>query len=189
MIARVVHPERAALVALEHYRIITHVVTEKDREHDDVWRIGPHLALQSDQFLRGTVTIDAEVHSLDSLALQQRTICQFASRDRGEGLVLGDLNRFGIRVADNRYANYAGRFDFRIIGSAKTVAIDANVGFALAFVMSMSAGVEPPTPVLIVAIEVGEPVVRDADADVGDSQREAKAEGDQYECANQLSHR
>src|SRR4029077_3563570 len=137
----VVNPARTASVRLEHHQIVAHVVAEEYRQHHDVRRVGPHLALQRDDFLRRAVTVDAKVHGLDALALEPRAIGEFAAGHRGIGLVLRHLDRFGIGIAEYRDTHDAGRLGFGIIGAAETVAIDAHVRLALAPVPAAGAGV------------------------------------------------
>ena len=163
--------ERPAQIAFERDRVIADVVAEKNREHHDVGLVGPHLLAQRHQFLRGAVAVDAEVERLDAPPLEQRTLRELARRDRSKRVLVWHLDRLGIGVAEHRDPDGAGRLGFGKLWTAKTAAIDLDVGGALATIVASGIRPQPPSARRVITIEVGKKTVGDSHADLGDQPR------------------
>src|ERR1700736_667370 len=157
--------EGTASVALEHDRIVADIIAEKNRQHHDVGLICPYFASQRNQLLRCPVPVDAEIQSFDPLARQPRTGAENPTDDRCERLVLRNLHGLDIGVAQHRDSNRATRLVARVIGAAKTVMIDPQVGITFARVAAVSSGLERPSPLIVATVEVGVVGICDADAD------------------------
>src|SRR6266849_4159181 len=179
--------KRAASVALEHDGIVADVVAEKHCQDHDIGGVIPYFALERNEFLRGAVAVDAEINRLDTLALERRAVRKLSLDNRDQRFVLWHLDRLDVRIAKNRDANRVGWFALRVVGSAETVVVNSDGGFALPAVESRSARLEAPSAIIVVAIEVWKPVVGDTDTGVGNNQCHDESENYQPADTEKLS--
>ena len=180
--------EGPAQIGLQRDRVIADVVAEKNREHHNVRLVGPHLLAQRHQFLRGPISVDAEVERLDAPPLEPRTLPELARRDRSKRVLVWHLDRLGIGVADNCDPYGAGRLGSDKFWTAKTAAIDFDISGALATIVASGIGPQAPSARRVIAIEVRKKTVGDSHADLGDQPRADDAEDDQHHHAQSLTN-
>ncbi len=187
-LAVVLHVKRPAQIALERDRVVTHVVAEKNREHHDVRLVGPYLLAQRHQLLRRAVAVDAEVERLDAPSLEQGTLRELARRDRGERVLIRNLDRFGVGIAEHRDTDGASRLGRGELGAAKAAAVDLDVGGALAPIITGGVRPQPPSARGVITIKVGKKTVGDSHADFRDQPRADHAEDDQHRRAHRSAN-
>src|SRR5581483_11815164 len=163
--------EGPAQIPFERYRVVAHIIAQENREHHDVRLIRPYFLAQRHQFLRGAVAVHAEVQRLDAPALEQRTLHEHARGDRRESVLVRHLDGLGVGVADYRDADGAGRLAHRHFRAAEAGAVDRDPGRALASVVSGGVWPQAPSARRVVAIEIREEMIGDADAEFRDEAR------------------
>src|SRR5271170_4754916 len=187
-----------ALVALEHDRVVADVIAVEKGEHDDIRGVAPYKVPEDFEFLRGAIAVAAEVDHLDlgeqalRLALaanRKRTLrLQIALRDRAERILEGDMLRLGEGIAKHRDAQRVGRLRHGIFGTAKAVAIRLDQGDALVGLPAVGAGLDFPSGVAVIGIELSRGEIEHANGNLRDDEGEQDSSDNEAEALRPRFH-